>query len=208
MMEQKHLEILQRTQQLFMQFGIKSQTVSDIASKLGVSKKTLYLYINNKEDLVMQVMKMFIEYQKQKFEEILQQPLNAIDRFIAINQEIGQQLKQMHPSVMFDVQKYYPEAWEMVRQFKNDFIAKLIVDNIEQGIGEGLYRKNINPEIVSFLYVNMADNLFTINDLSLKYSIVQLHKELARYHIRAVANEKGINYLQQTFNNKDENENY
>ena len=54
----------------------------------------------------------------------------------------------------------------------------------------------------------MADNLFTINDLSLKYSIVQLHKELARYHIRAVANEKGINYLQQTFNNKDENENY
>ena len=191
-----------------MQFGIKSQTVSDIASKLGVSKKTLYLYINNKEDLVMQVMKMFIEYQKQKFEEILQQPLNAIDRFIAINQEIGQQLKQMHPSVMFDVQKYYPEAWEMVRQFKNDFIAKLIVDNIEQGIGEGLYRKNINPEIVSFLYVNMADNLFTINDLSLKYSIVQLHKELARYHIRAVANEKGINYLQQTFNNKDENENY
>jgi AcrR family transcriptional regulator len=207
-MDQKHLDILVRTQQLFMQFGIKSQTISDIASKLGVSKKTLYLYIKNKEDLVLQVLKLFIEHQKQKFETILQQPINAIDQFIAINQEIGQQLKQMHPSVKYDVQKYYPEAWEMVRQFKNDFVSQLIINNINKGIEEGFYRENLNPEIISFLYVKMADNLFSINELSVKYSIVQLHKELVRYHIRAVANDKGIKYLQQTFNKQNENENY
>ncbi|GAB4250662.1 MAG: TetR/AcrR family transcriptional regulator [Vicingaceae bacterium] len=202
-MESKHKEILQRTIQLFMQYGIKSHTMDDIAAKLGMSKKTIYQFIKNKEDLVFQALSMFIEIQKQKFETILKKPLNAIDQFISINQEIGQHLKQTHPSVMFDVQKYYPEAWDLVRNFKNEFIAQLIKENLSKGISEGLYRNNINPEIVAFLYVSMADNLFNINHLSMKYSIVQLHRELVRYHIRAVANEKGILHLQKTFNKTD-----
>ncbi len=204
--DEKHLDILQKSIALFMQYGIKSQTMDDIASKMGISKKTLYQYVKNKEDLVQQGISFFVEKRKKEFDEITCcESGNAIDRFIAINRVISQELKQMHPSILFDIQKYYPQAWEVVREFKIDFITQLIKDNIEQGIKEGLYRENLEKNIVAFMYVTMADNLFTTNPLSMQYSIFHLHLELVRYHIRGIASEKGLNYLIENIN-KNEND--
>ena len=205
-MEDKFKDILAKAIALFMQFGVKSQTMDDVASKLGMSKKTLYQYVSNKEDLVLKAIRFFVENQKKQFEEILQTEGNAIEHFIAINKVISAQLKQMHPSIMFDVQKYYPEAWNVVRDFKIEFISQLIKDNITQGVKESLYRPNLNKEIVAFMYVTMADNLFSMNPLSMKYSIFDLHRELVRYHIRAIASEKGLHYLQQKININNEEE--
>ncbi len=181
--------------------------MDDIASKLGVSKKTLYRYVKNKEDLVGRVIDYFIEQQQQMILMIVKdKQFNAIQAFVEINKNFGNHLKQTHPSVIFDIQKYYPSAWQKMRSFKMDFIFNIVAENINKGIAEGLYRNNINAEIVAFLYVTMADNLFNVNQLAEKYLLNQLHIELVRYHVRGIANEKGIKYLQEILNKNEDEE--
>lgn len=203
-MDDKHIQILQKALGLFIQFGVKSQTMEDIASNMGMSKKTLYQFVKNKEDLVTQTLTFFINQHKAKFSEILKGNGNAIDKFITINKLVSKQLQEVHPSVLFDIQKYYPAAWKILREFKFSFISDLIKENLNQGIAEGLYRDNLNVEVITFMYTTMADNLFSHNHLSIKYSIAQLHKELVRYHIRGIAGEKGIHYLLKKLNHDNE----
>jgi len=76
--------ILENTHKLFMQYGIKSVTMSDIARKLGISKKTLYTYFDKKEDLIDEGIKVHIAEEKEKVNEISANAKDAIDEMMSI----------------------------------------------------------------------------------------------------------------------------
>ena len=80
---------------------------------------------------------------------------NAIDKIFAINTMISEKLQSIQPAVIFDMQKYYPEAWAIMEEHKSVFIHNQIKENLEEGIKQGLYRKNMNPELVARIYVTL-----------------------------------------------------
>lgn len=204
-MDDRGMELLQKAAALFMRFGIKSMTMDDIARQMGVSKKTLYLYVSDKNDLVVKVMKMITSHEMNMANELCEHHDNAIDMLFALSKEIAQKFGQVHPSINYDLQKYHPEAWKLFNAFQTDFVTQCVQDNIERGIEQGLYRDNLDPFLIAYFY---SSKLHMCSDGSTfppdQYTFQKIHMEMMRYHVRGIASEEGLEYLKE----KVKQENY
>jgi len=203
-MDAKARHILEQVTPLFMLYGIKSLTMDDIAKHLGISKKTLYQSFADKADLVLKGIQAHMHNEQTALESIHRASENAIEEMFQISQHVSLYLQRMHPSILYDLEKYYPKAFAEFNEYKLNIVMSSIARNIEDGIAQGLYRKNINIPIVAGLYVGRMDLLF---DQQLfpasKYSPKEVYLEAIRYHIRGIASENGIAYLKDKFRSLD-----
>lgn len=196
-MEEKALDIISRAAQVFMKYGIKSVNMDDIAKNLGISKKTLYKYVKDKEDLVRKAMNLHCDLEDEAIEKICAAGYNAIEETFEMTRFIHGMLKNVHPSIMFDMEKYHPAVMRDMMENRNEQIMNCITGNLEKGIKEGLYREDLSPEIISRAYIAMVNALmkgesFPVNG---NISIAQVYLEIVRYHIRGIASKKGLDYL-------------
>lgn len=190
------LELTQKIAEVFMRLGVRSVNMDDIARNLSISKKTLYKYFKDKSDIVNQVTSLLISGEECSIQGIIDESYNAIDEIIRISEFANQMLKNMHPSVMFDLKKYYPESFQIFYNHKNIFIARTVVDNLKRGIEEGIYRENLNADIISKLYLAKIDAIWNHEVFApTEYTYAQIHLEMIRYHIRGIASPKGLEYL-------------
>jgi TetR/AcrR family transcriptional regulator, cholesterol catabolism regulator len=194
-MNQEEL-ILQKSKELFFRLGVKSVTMDDLAREMGISKKTLYLYVENKSDLVEKVMRQHVADEIKAMEELLKNSANAIEQIIGIIKNVLSKMRNLHPSTIYDVQKYYPKTWKILDEFKHDFIFQSVLHNLQQGVHEGLYREDLNTHLIAKLYVNSID--YIVNPAffpATQYNFSEIYFEYIKYHIRGVVSEKGREYL-------------
>lgn len=176
----------------FMQLGIRSVSMDELSSDLGISKKTLYKSISNKEELVDLVITKKISEEKQLFSHIRTNSINAVDEMAQIAQYAISMFSQIRPILIHDLQKYYRKSWAKVLQLQSKFIREQIEINLRRGIEEGAYRSNIDPNIVAALYVVKAKSLTEEMILSLtekdRENIVTQHM---LYHIHGILSDAG-----------------
>jgi AcrR family transcriptional regulator len=182
---------------VFWTYGIKSMTMDDMSTRLGISKKTLYQHVKDKNDLVAKVLLHIAEEFKCEIDEELEKGLNAIDELYAVTTRVAGQLKGIHPSIHFDLEKYHPEAFRHMVENKRKEIFASMTENMERGIKEGLYREDLNIPMIATIYIARFDMVF---DGELfppeQFNMDDLHWEIFRYHIRGIASAKGLKYLQ------------
>ncbi|MDG1475627.1 MAG: TetR/AcrR family transcriptional regulator [Vicingaceae bacterium] len=204
--ENKSCELIGSCLDLFMRFGIKSLTMADISKKLGISKKTLYQFVSDKKELVFKGMTLCLEEEKEVLAKVSLNCENAIDELIGFTRFVNSRLGDLHPSVIYDIQKYHPDSWAIMQDHKQNFVRNSILENTKRGIKEGVYRENLNPEIVTSLYMLMMDGFFEAEQTFGKdVKLEDLHLEMIRYHVRGVANDAGITLLKETLNKKENN---
>ncbi len=179
-----------------MKFGVKSVSMDDIARSLGISKKTIYSHFENKDGLVMETVKHFVKKDEQDIIKIRDESIDAIDEIITIGRHVLLMLRKLSSNVVFDLQKYNPEAWKIVHEKHFDFIYNVIKTNIERGMSEGNYRRDINSIIVAKFYVNLSHNVVNQDIFPLsEYDRSTLYKELAKYHLNSILSPQGKEYL-------------
>lgn len=168
--------------------------MDDVATELGISKKTLYQHFADKADLVKEVVLHSISSQNQFIENISCKKLNSIELIFEISKYVSLLLKEMNPSITFDVKKYYPEAWKILIEHKTNHIYNNIILNINKGISEGLYRNDLRVELVAMLYVFMINDTCNKEDFegTSKYSSSEMFEEIVKYHIRGIATPEGL----------------
>lgn len=190
--------ILLTSLHLFKTIGIKSVSMDDLARELSISKKTIYQHYKDKRALVNAVFEYDLELDKRTCTEAVQQTENAIQQFLNISTFVNNNLKEMNPSVLFDLRKYYPECWKQFNGFTKDVIHNFVINNLELGIEQGFYRKEIRKELIAHIYIALVRELVLPNlrrpsDLSL----AEFHKEAIMYHLHAITTPKGKEYLSQ-----------
>lgn len=195
-MDEKHGNFLLRVYDLYNRFGIKSVTMDDVARELGISKKTLYECIEDKSELVKHVMEMVYRYHGEKLNEITTRDLNAIEQLFEVNRYMTQMIKEQNPTLGYDMQKYYPELHKTLMQEQRQRMHEAIRLNLLKGIGEGLYRKEMNVDIISKLHMTRMEyryrqDAFQIDDVDSR----DVMQEIFVYHLHGIANEKGIRIL-------------
>lgn len=201
-MEKKALEITQRATLIFSRYGIKSVTMDEVASQLGISKKTLYKYFKDKNDLIVKGVQLKINADEKQCGEACIVEGNAIDELFAISEFVIQNLSSINPSVIFDLKKYHPEAFEILYNHKWGFVLKSIRKNIIRGIEEGIYRDNIDPEIIARHYVGSTDLIMEGSIFPWpEFTMEKVYLEILRFQIRGLANAKGTEYLTNKINN-------
>ena len=191
-------ELIQKITDLFLKYGVKSVTMDDIAKELGISKKTLYLHFADKKDLVMKAIDFSLNHQACTMKELAGvKGENAIDVLLKVSQYLVSAQNKINQNVNFDLQKYYPEAWEKIKSFRQEHVFNSIRQNILQGIEEGIFRNDFNIEIICYLYVSHIDNSYSdlLNNSEIRFD--ELLKTLFIYHIRGIASKAGLDYVEQ-----------
>ncbi len=195
--------IIEQSMLLFLRYGIKSITMDDIARELGMSKKTLYQYVDNKADLIEKIIRQHIYNEKMALTAIRKLTKDAIEEMLMIAKHVIQLLRQTPPSMAFDLQKHYRPCWNLMEKFSHKHIYNVIKENIENGIKQGIYRDDIDADIVAKLYVAKTslvvdEELFPLSE----YNKETLFKEYIDYHIHGIASPKGLKLLEKHTKNQ------
>jgi len=186
-------QILEKAEDLFLRYGLKSVTMDDIARKLGMSKKTLYQYVDNKTDLVSKIMLAHIEAEKAMMEEVKGNSGDAIEEMLKVGRYAVQQLRKLSPALVYDLQKYYQNIWLLLQKLHRGHGQQMIQDNIERGKVQGVYRADVNAEILAKMYVMSTFSLVDEEIFPLKdFNKEKLFIEFIKYHIHGMASEKGL----------------
>ena len=132
-MEQKKVEIIKSALNVYMKYGIKSVTMDEMSSQLGVSKKTLYLHVKDKNELVEQCLSLILNSNECEMEKIFEKKLNAIEELLEVGRFIIKTLGTIHPSIFFDLAKFHPNVLKLINDHKEDMMCLSIENNLING---------------------------------------------------------------------------
>lgn len=141
--------ILLKAEELFMQYGIRSVSMDDIANSLGMSKKTLYQYFADKDELVEGVVDRHINGIEGDCVNCQRDAVDAIHEIFITMERIMEEFSNMNPMLLYDLEKFHFKAFRRFKEHKDKFLLQIIRANIEWGIRDELYRSDINIDILS-----------------------------------------------------------
>ena len=189
--------ILLKVRELYTKYGIKSITMDDVAKELGISKKTLYQHVTDKEDLVSKFVDNEIALRKQQICECFKVGYNAIEELFEISFFMNKLMREQNPATEYDLKKYYPEQYQKIVNVKREGMVSYILLNLKKGKTEGLYRDDMDDEVIARLYLSRSENigvsnLYTVEELT----SIKIFIELLTHHIRGIATAEGIKELE------------
>ena len=186
--------ILKKVSSLYNRYGIRSITMDDVARELCISKKTLYQFVSDKEDLVEKVL--MYEIGNRPPLDNGKKSRNAIEDLFEVHGMINRVIRETNPSKEYDLQKYYPEINKKIVDIKRDITMRAMMYNIKKGKKEGLYRKELNETIISKMYLLRMNQIVMDDAEAIKeYTSSKFILEMFIYHIRGMATQKGIEFL-------------
>ena len=196
--------ILVKVGELYNKYGIKSVTMDDVAQELGMSKKTLYQYVENKNELVEKVLNYLLNKDDCSFKKLSDKKLNAVEELLEVSILIIKNIKEYNTSTEYDLKKYYPELYKKLNEIRKEKMFDSIIKNIIKGKNEGLYRNDLDEDIIAKMhtsrFLNLAKDQIINHEEILKPRFVY---EMFIYHIRGMANNKGIEILEKTLDKID-----
>ncbi|MEJ7912214.1 MAG: TetR/AcrR family transcriptional regulator [Chitinophagaceae bacterium] len=188
--------ILQKSDELFNSYGLRSVSMDDIAAQVGMSKKTLYQYFVDKDELVDAVFSSVMEHNKVHCCAEKAAADNAMHEVFLAFDRVQEMFANMNPSVLFDMEKYHPVTFNKFKEFKNSFLLGMIKANIERGIEEGLYRSEIDIDILSRYRIHSIMLAFNKEVFPIhRTQVVQIEQQLVEHFLYGIATAKGIKLI-------------
>lgn len=169
--------------------------MDDIARDLGISKRTIYQHYSDKEAILALVIQEEIRSQKCEMEKLEELAQNPIQEMMYATVQMQETLANMNPTLLYDLKKYYPNAWELFQTYKHEYIIRSIRDNLTKGIELGLYRPDIDSEVLSLLRVEQIVLAFdpTVYPAR-KFSMMHVQMQFLMHFLRGILSEKGFEY--------------
>jgi TetR/AcrR family transcriptional regulator, cholesterol catabolism regulator len=200
--------ILLKVRELYLKYGIKSITMDDVARDMGISKKTLYQFVTDKDDLVGKFVEMEIEMRQEEIGKCFNSKCNAIEELFGISVFMNKVMRDQNPATEYDLKKYYPQHYQKTVQTRRERMFNYILQNLIKGKSEGLYRRDMNEKFIAKLYLSRSENihsnaLFTVEE----FTSMKLFVELIKYHVRGIGTEKGIKILDEKIKELETNNN-
>ncbi len=197
------LKICERAERLFTRFGIKSVSMDDVCKDLGISKKTLYNNVSDKEELIKNTLENHLITSEKMISEIIEHENDALNQMLKMGSVILERYKEMSPTMVFELKKYYPHLYQSIIEYKEKVIYNIITKNIVLGISQEFYKNNLNIELTAMFYIQLVDSclnseLEILNkiDFNTKYSY------MINYHLNSICTIKGLNKLKENENFK------
>lgn len=198
-------KILEKSTDMFLNYGFKSVTMDDIANEMGISKKTIYTHYKNKTKLVEDSTMYMFDIISSGIDHICDLQKNPIEELYEIKKFIMMNLKNEKSSPQYQLQKYYPKVHNALRLKHFEVMQKCVIKNIEKGIELDIYRENLNIEFVSRIYFS---GIHSIKDQQFfpleQFPISILMDDYLEYHLRGIVTPAGRKVLNKIINSNQE----
>ncbi len=200
-MDEKVERILSVSLQLFKKYGIRSISMDDIAKELGMSKKTIYQVVANKSELVEMVLNFMLQKESMVCLREEEKGMNAIDVLLAVSRNVSKQMQDLNPVNAYELQKYYPVIFREFVIKKRDHVFEQVKQNFAQGIAEGIYRNDLDIDLVARLYIQKLVDVHDPEFLSsVNFGFEKVFQVMFDNHIRGIANAEGLAYYEKQTN--------
>lgn len=189
-------KIIHKASELFLTLGFKSVTMDDIASEMGISKKTIYVHFANKTKLVEAVTFYLFNSICNGIDGICNTSANPIEELYDIKMFVMKHLKNEKTSPQFQLKKYYPSIYSVLKIKQFEKMHESVFQSLQKGVETQLFRSNIDIDFISRMYFN---GMYGIKDEEIfphkKFNMEYLMESYLEYHLRAIVTEKGLNIL-------------
>ena len=200
----KPLPWADRIEELFFRNGIRGVTMDDVASHLGISKKTLYQYVESKDELIDSVLEQHFACRQELAGVLARQSANAIEEFLRVLAHNLREVERMGSNLIHDLFKYHHAAWRRIQQFRQDYLVGWVMNNIERGRGEGVYRMDFNAEIVARLHVA---SMMTVFDPAWfdegSFPRQEVLRTFTIQFLHGIVSAEGLDYLKKNINHHE-----
>ena len=184
--------ILNKAAELFMRYGIRSITMDEIATQLGISKKTIYQFFTDKDDMVGAVIDQEIKKNEHECVQFREVADNAVHQIFLALESVEEMLKYTNPLMLYDLEKHHPRSFLMLKEYKYQFLYRITVDNLQWGMEQGVYRNDIQVDIAARGRIESAFLVFNPDVFPhTRYKISEVNYELAMLFLHGVVSAKG-----------------
>lgn len=195
-MDEQEVKIITTSIELFINYGVKSVTMEDVARELSISKKTLYKFVSNKSELVHKCVLFLFSTIKFSLEDIQSKSTNAIDELFEFDEQLTEVMRAQKPTIIIQLKKHYPETFSWLMEERKRLVMNLTKKNLRKGVAQGYYRNNMNIEYIAMIYyaqtMMFAQENLMPDELCTSPAFV---RENLLYHIRGIASPTGLKYL-------------
>lgn len=190
-------KIVEGSAELFRKYGIKSVTMDIIATNLGISKRTIYEYFSDKDELLIGVFEYMSKKQKEVVTQIMHESENIINAIFKLIRITLDHFYTMSPGFIEDIKKVHRE---LIIKKKIKFEIPDFKNNqqlIDRGIKEKLFRRNINADIVNrtiyfmMLWV-MKDELYPYEEFPRR----EVMKNTIINYLKGIATPEGLKLIE------------
>jgi len=203
-MNKKRNEIIDKSALIFLRHGIKSVTMDDLAKELSMSKKTIYNYFKDKDDLIKSIVETLINRNRVASEHGRLKSENAIDALMNISEYSTRLFTEIHTSVFYDLQKYYPEAWNVLKQHRLEFVSNQFTENIIRGQKEGIYITDLDPKLMSSIHLAIVSVMTDGEIFEVEANeFGKLLEQIVLFQLRGLVNDKGRELMVKNMKNKE-----
>jgi AcrR family transcriptional regulator len=187
--------IIKEALNLFWRYGIKSVTMDDIAKELGISKRTIYQHFPDKNAIVNLAIQNELGSQTCNFDAIEEKVANPVDQMIQLSAHMREMMANINPTLFFDLKKYHPDGWQLFTDYKHQYVIQSVRDNLKSGIEMGLYRNDIDIEVLARLRIEQIEmafdpTLFPFN----QFEMVHVQLQFINHFLRGILTPEGFNY--------------
>tara|TARA_B100000686_G_C16806734_1_gene991658 strand:- start:4722 stop:5327 length:606 start_codon:yes stop_codon:yes gene_type:complete len=197
-------KIILKATELFLSLGFKSVTMDDLAQSMAISKKTIYQYFQNKDQLISSCVESVQNKIVKDFKDIRRASSNPIIELFQIKKIAMQILGSTKNAPQFQLQKFYPEIYEKIKSREFDLVSTQIKESLKQGVDLGYFRSEINMDFITRIYLN---SMQAIRDIELfpieEFKIEELFENYLEYHLRAIVTKKGLDLLNRIYNTSE-----
>ena len=184
--------IIVKATQAFTTHGIKSITMDDIATSLGISKRTLYEVFADKEALLKECLLKVQHDRDQYLKEVLSKSNNVLEVILSLFKRNIEALHHTNKRFFVDIKKY-PKVYEIMKN-KQDADSKDAMSFFKLGIDQGIFRSDINFPIVNML-VREQFNVLLNTEICDEFSFVDVYESIMFTYIRGISTVKGAAVL-------------
>ena len=152
--------IVENATMLFSKHGTQSVSMDDIASHCGISKKTIYVYFESKEILIKEIVQILLAENIETLDSIQNISSDPLLEMEHLFDNIQKTIKILTPLLTNEIKQYYPNTYHLFRQFQKNAIQPFVIQNINRGIHENIYRDDLDCKVVSLLYCWQLQNIY------------------------------------------------
>lgn len=175
-----------------MRYGVRSISMDDIARHLAVSKKTLYQHFTDKEDIVTAACHTHLSRHAEEFRSIRKSARNALEELFQLSVCMKRNMEEMNPSLLYDLQKYHPKAWRVWLDHRYSFLNDSIVGNLKQGIAEGYFRPEVDPQVMATVRLELVQLAFNEEIFPRdRFRLVDVQAQIFDHFVFGLLTEKG-----------------
>lgn len=199
-------KIMQRSSEMFHQFGCVKVTMEEIAAGMGISKKTLYKHFSNKEHLLNEIFSL-VSCETEKFSTDLMANENYtyVQKVKLMLEHVSTHVAKFKGPMMKDLQIHFPKIWEKIHLFMKKKAWEKFSLLVDDGIAEGIFRKDVDKNIVVLIYVFSLQNLLTPEVLAqVPLSADQVYNTLINVIFEGILTEDGRKKFNETENEQTE----